>query len=281
MFTCLRGSLPGFGTGARHSVRAAAGTMRRFAYFRAAPLLWYLKRVGTTLRYDGVFAVALRLLAGCARPAGMLYMVRCYEKDLTKPPAAVPARAAIRVVEATEGDIDELAARVLQCSDRGREQGLDERKRVYALVRERLRKGQRCFVAKIDGRIVHYNWLGDESLNEPPRSFVALNGRKRDRKEIFVEDAFTAESWRGMGIHTAVQHEILNAARDAGYRYAYAVVPVQNRSSWKAHERNRWVLTAKVFYFRLHRTGHSVVWLITRREAKGQRLRFLRVAVDH
>ena len=110
------------------------------------------------------------------------------------------------------------------------------------LYRGRFDRGQLCFTARIGGTLVAYNWLAfGVELDEDQIMRLRPD-------EVYCLDAYTAEPWRGQGIHTELLFRMLEHARSSGYRRAYTVVSVGNRKSWKTHRRLGWRFSGAGLY---------------------------------
>jgi GNAT superfamily N-acetyltransferase len=214
-----------------------------------------LKRLRDTLRYDGMASFSLRLLAKGLRPFAHVGIVRLYRKDLRRPVARRPAQSPIQVVEATEADTDRLVALVESYVSPQGELGREQRLRLRQGLVKRFQRGWRCFVAKAGPEIIHYNWMAFDWADslEPELGFFIIPGED----EVFCLDAYTAEPWRGKGVHTAVLSEMLTFLQERGYRTAYTNVALDKKSAWKTHEKLGWDLSGVMLYLRLRGTHRT------------------------
>jgi GNAT superfamily N-acetyltransferase len=188
-------------------------------------------------------------LGRCLRPFGELARARLYEKDLSRPLTAFPA-GAVTIAQATASDIERVAE--LATSD-----GTSDVAAVRSLFFDRIRRGARCFVAKIDDQVVHCNWL----IFDRMESWPSGQGRSVLRDgEAYCTDAFTAPAWRGRAIHTAVLSRMLLFLKEAGYQRAYTIVATANEASWKTHLRLRWRLAGISVSFKPHHRNKMLVW---------------------
>lgn len=202
-------------------------------------LRWYARRSLDTLRYEGVPILLWRVLSRCLVPFGTLQPWTFYEHDLGRPIPAVRTAADVRIMQATESDVQELATLVARRYG-PTPIGPYARLGIRATIVHRLRRGLRCFVARTaTGEIVHYNWIAvgrEETLGPVGASILLRDG------EAYCSDAYTVETWRGRSIHTTVLRAMLVWLHQAGYRKAYTDVGTDNKSSWKAHERLGWTM---------------------------------------
>jgi hypothetical protein len=102
--------------------------------------------------------------------------------------------------------------------------------------RNRLARGEQCFVAFAGDSLAHINWLcftfGEEPV--PGRLFLL----KPD--ECYTTDAVTLDGYRGKNIHAVVLGRMLSSARARGCRKAYTVTNIEHRASFKAFEQLGW-----------------------------------------
>jgi GNAT superfamily N-acetyltransferase len=120
-----------------------------------------------------------------------------------------------------------------------RREANDDRERLY---RERLRRGQKCFVATIAGEVVGGNWTCFG--NEPDGSITYALAPD----EILTTDAYTAVAHRGRSIHTALLHAMLAWAQQAGYRRAYTYRTLGNRNPAKGLRLLNWRRSSSLRY---------------------------------
>jgi GNAT superfamily N-acetyltransferase len=206
---------------------------------------WYARRAIETVHYEGLHILLWRVLAQGLAPVGTVQPWTFYRRDLTQPLAPVRARADVTITLATEADREQLAAMVVR---RYGPTGLGPYAAlgVPGTIAHRFRRGLRCFVARAGAEIVHYNWIAfgrEPSLGEAGARIELGPG------EAYCSDAYTAEAWRGRGIHTAVLNAMLLFLQQAGYRTAWTDVGTDNKSSWKTHERLGWTVSGTALDF--------------------------------
>jgi GNAT superfamily N-acetyltransferase len=155
-----------------------------------------------------------------------------YRFDLTKPIPEVQDAAPVEMCRATRAEVEEAAALV------------ENRRQVFLT---RLDAGLACFVAKVNGRVVAYNWTQYASGDDFGKYVELAPG------EILTLDAFTAEEFRGRKIHTVTLAYMLAFAQAQGYRVAYTKVSVLNRRSRKGVRRVTWRLTGLLLLLYLPR----------------------------
>jgi hypothetical protein len=101
-----------------------------------------------------------------------------------------------------------------------------------------------CFVGRVEGRPVAYNWTQYEPGGQEG-SYVDLRP-----DEVYCLNAYTAVELRGKNIHAALLREMLLFDAGLGYRYAYTKINLLNRSSPKAHRKLGWERTGTVILVR-------------------------------
>jgi GNAT superfamily N-acetyltransferase len=165
-----------------------------------------------------------------------------FRRDLTRPipeaAARVPLIAAVASREEVLGEIARLRP----------DPALPE------LFAGRLERGFGCFVGRVDGRLVAYNWTQYEP-GEDDGAWIDLGPG-----EVHCLDAYTVEDLRGRNIHAALLREMLLFNAGLGYRHAYSATSVSNRSSRKGLRRLGWEQTGSFLQVR-RRSGLAVVRL--------------------
>lgn len=106
---------------------------------------------------------------------------------------------------------------------------------VHAEYRDRLRRGQKCFVAIDRGEVIGCDWLAFRSDHEGPVQIVLRDD------EVLCMDAFVAISARGRSVHSAVHRAMVVWAKEHGYRHAYTFLRHGDPAAAKAIARMGWV----------------------------------------
>ena len=182
------------------------------------------------MRREDVRSLIGRGLRRLLLPFGVFDLSVVYRKDLSEPLEPFRARIPVEIGLAAESEIDGMV-----------------RSSPYhdpETLRARLRAGNKCFVARIDGNIVGFNWLAFGAVRD---EYYAIRLEARD---AYCMDARTEEAYRGHAIHTELLYRMLAHARDMGFRHAYTRVSAMNISSWKTHLRLGWQEIGTTFLFR-------------------------------
>jgi GNAT superfamily N-acetyltransferase len=153
-------------------------------------------------------------------------ILRC---DLERPLPEATARVPLETFIASRAEVlDEVSA------------GPADRE----LHERRLERGFVCFVGRVEGRLVAYNWTQYEP-GEEGGTYVDLGPG-----EVHCLGAHTVAAFRGNNIHAALLREMLLFNAGLGYRLAYSKIAVANRRSPKAHRRLGWERTGTVLLVR-------------------------------
>ncbi len=154
-------------------------------------------------------------------------ILRC---DLTRPMPETVAAAPLEAFVASRREVLEEVAKLRQPLDAS----------LPRLFARRLDNGFICFIGRVEGRLVAYNWT-QYAPGEDAGNYIDLRP-----DEVHCADAYTAEAFRGKNIHAALLREMLLFSCGLGYRYAYSRVSLTNRRSPKAHRRLGWETTGRV-----------------------------------
>lgn len=154
------------------------------------------------------------------RPLGRYELSVLYALDLEEPPVPARSRIDVEISIAGRGDADEITA---MNPYHGRD-----------LITGRMEAGALCFVARIDGKIVGFNWL---ALREAQDAEYEIRLRA---DEVYCLDARVALPYRGNGIHHELLYRMLLHAHENCFRRAYTRVSAMNRDSWKTHVKMGW-----------------------------------------
>jgi ribosomal protein S18 acetylase RimI-like enzyme len=152
-------------------------------------------------------------------------------RDLAKPIPHWEARVPITISRAVPDDAAEIAA--LDPED-------DED--CVALYRNRLERGEHCFIARIDRRMVACNWIRLKA------AFSFTDIRVAD-DEIYMTDGYTIPEYRGQRIHPAMNAAMLRYAREQGYKASYSILMARNSNSWITMPRVGWEISGVVLSF--------------------------------
>jgi hypothetical protein len=101
------------------------------------------------------------------------------------------------------------------------------------LVRRRLSVGQRAFVGRHEGRIVHAGWT---TTTRARIDFLAREITLAP-DEVYQYESFTAPSFRGQNLAAVRITEMLHYFRKAGYRRMIAVVVPENTTAFRPLEK--------------------------------------------
>jgi GNAT superfamily N-acetyltransferase len=208
------------------------------------------RKVAKIARYHGVAGLLWRALARCASPVGSFYLATYYKKDLGQPLKVVRPKdhAALSISEAEDVDIDQIARRMSRSPAGAATSGRVLQRR--ADVVERIRCGRRCFVARVEGKVVHYCWVRFDRYGLPFSTQFCFPLRDH---EAYIGPAYTVETWQGKGIFPAVLTYICARLQQEGYRAAYGHVRVGNRPPERVLERLGWEAIGAVLFFKTHR----------------------------
>ena len=143
-----------------------------------------------------------------------------YQKDLGQPLASVRARIPIEVSQATELDVNAMMELRPDQAD--------------TQFFTRLRSGARCFLAKVDGKIIGHNWITSTELDDGLLRFYPNPG------DVYCLDAYVENKFRGNLIHGELLYRMLQEAQLSGSKVAYTCVDSSNVDSRKLHLRSGW-----------------------------------------
>jgi GNAT superfamily N-acetyltransferase len=121
--------------------------------------------------------------------------------------------------------------------------------------RERMREGDKCFVALVGSEIVHVNWLCFKWGGGIPGHPFNLRP-----DEVYTIDGFTVEGFRRRNVHTVVLGEMLGYAQRAGYRTAYTVPRADRSGAFNAFRQLGWRRIGRFFSFTPRWTDKS--WIV-------------------
>jgi hypothetical protein len=198
----------------------------------------YRKKIRDTYRYEGLRFLIWRISTWCLAPLGSLYVVWLCKKDLREPLEDIDKKIPVEVVQATEADLETIAAMVarrLGTTQAG--SGWYRQHGIRGTIIERFQHGDKCFLGKVSQEVVHFNWIFFNRA-EP----ISATGRSICLKadEAMCNDGFTEEAWRGKSVHRIVNHEMLRFLKTSGYRTALTSVGADNLVSQKALRRIGW-----------------------------------------
>lgn len=166
------------------------------------------RRALATLREEGLRSFWFKLLARCGYRRLLLL-----ERSLDTPVPELVPRLPVDIALLTEDEADEYRA------------FRPEMLRRDAI--ERLRSGQRCFVARRDGRIVAGVWSAFEPL------WLSFLGAEIGMApgDAHIYDKFVLPAYRGQEISNALRMHCLRHLQRSGYRRAIVAVLPENASS--------------------------------------------------
>ena len=138
----------------------------------------------------------------------------------------------INVRMATPKDIDEL--------DQIMYQGCSE-------IEKRFERGNRCFVAQIGAKVVHYTWVSFHKEYLPSiNKWIELAD-----DEAYIYNVRTLSDFRGQGIFPFVLDRLCEQLKTDGYKKILASVQSDNVPSQKAFEKAGFKKSKEISYFKV------------------------------
>lgn len=228
----------------------------------------YYRTAVEDLRYQGLPVVLSKIVTKLALPVARLEFHILYEYDLTRPIREHPARVdtEYRIELATEADLVNVVdlqmpppppapAELSDAEDYSRAQLERSRAEAYANLLTAMRAGEICFLFRIGDELVHCNWMRFSSCGHVAQRPVEL-----DADEIYMTDGYTAEHWRGRGVHVAVNAQMLRYAREHGLRRAWTITDSTKAISRRGLRRIGWRWSGQLLYVTPRRLGRT--WLL-------------------
>jgi hypothetical protein len=168
-----------------------------------------------------------RMLVKCASPLGLLGVANLYRVDLTHPLPQVCSQVMLRIEKATLLDLEALTAlRMHDLRASGASLGPQVEQGFREQTLQRFARGWKCYVARVDGAIIHCTWVAKSWAESIGHRFIVLK-----ENEAYTADAYTARSWRSKGIYRAVTWRILTDLQEAQHTACYVIVHVECRPS--------------------------------------------------
>jgi len=222
------------------------------------------RKIADTARHDGISALLWKGILKAASPFGRLGMEMVFYMDLTRPMDPRAARVGVDIEEASEADADSIVAvrhppLPAERLENARERALHAVTVEFSTqrIRDDLRRGEKCFIARIDGAIAHTNWTRFHHAHPIPGCAFALQPH-----EVFTTDAFTAPAWRGKRLHETVLNDMLRRAAGAGRRVAYTSTEYATKRSRRALLRLGWSPLGNMLYFVPRGRGRTYMFLL-------------------
>jgi len=227
--------------------------------------------VRETIRHEGYVILAWRAFVKLLSPVVGLDAQILFEFDLTQPVEQRRARVECTIEEATAVHVDELLETRFPASLPGEERGLSDadeyrlavaesaRARVrtqgHLHLRQWLRAGEECFVARVNGEMAHSNWIRFHgNAPAPHREIDPAEG------EVYMTEGFTVPQWRGKALHEAVNTHMLRLAKARGCRLAYTITDFTNARPRRALLRIGWKYRGHHLFIVPRRIGRS--WML-------------------
>lgn len=122
--------------------------------------------------------------------------------------------------------------------------------------RTRLARGDRCFAATEDGRVVSSRWISEV------RAHVSYLDRWLDLDEgdAYLSETYTAPALRGQGVSGAAGTRLAAALAQEGKRRILAGVLAENLAGRRAYEKAGYVRIGRIGTVRLGRWRHDFGW---------------------
>lgn len=232
-------------------------------------LLGYYRTAVDDLRYQGLPVVLWKILAKLAMPVAKLEFHILFEYDLRQPIEMPTARvdADYRIELATEADLASVLDLQIaplpplsedtlsDAEDYQRAQIERLRADAYYNLLTAMRAGEICFLLRIGDELVHSNWMRFSTCAHVPQRPVELAD-----DEIYMTDGYTAERWRGRGVHGVVNAYMLRYAQDRGLKRAWTITDITKGGSRRGVRRVGWQRCGQLVYITPRKLGRT--WLL-------------------
>jgi hypothetical protein len=204
----------------------------------------YHRKIIETYRYEGLPFLMWRIFTWCIAPLGSVYLVWLCKKELREPLEDLEAKIPVEVVQATEADLEAIAAMVakrLSTTQTG--SGWYRQLGIRGTIVERFQRGDKCFLGKVGQEVVHFSWIFFDRA-EP----ISITGRciHLNADEAMCNDGFTEEAWRGKSVARTVNYQMLRFLKMSGYRTALISVGADNLVSQKILRRIGWEFSSLI-----------------------------------
>jgi hypothetical protein len=221
------------------------------------------------VRSHRISAAIWTALARLLSPLGTVSLEMLLERDLTTTVEPISARIPVAIREAMDADLDSITflfskdsylylgdEPISQSTNRGRgavDRAVEPKAREP--YRDRLRRGEKCFLALVGSEIAHVNWLCFSWGEAIPGHPIFLQPG-----EVYTTDAFTPNKFRGQNIHAHILSEMLRYAQKKGYCPAYTVTRLARPDSMHAFYQLGWHTVGNLLCFIPRKTDRS--WLL-------------------
>lgn len=218
------------------------------------------------LRYQSWQVLAWRCTVKLLSPLLELEGQILYDLDLKVPVKVLQAKLPCTIDLASEADIDGILAMQFTTLTPAEQAALGDRDQLryarlartrLALHQEyarRLRLGEQCFVARVDGAIAHSNWTRPYGRGTEENCQVVL-----EPGQVYLTDGHTVDHLRGQGLHLAVHTQMLHAAQQAGCHLAYTITDMTKAVSRRALKRVGWRRRGAVIYLKPRGLGRRIL----------------------
>lgn len=179
-------------------------------------------------------------------PLGELGCALLFELSLAEAPPSVADRLGVSIRLATEDDLDTVCR--LYVGDSWLWMGDRDH------YRDRLRRGELCYLAFAGGNIAHVNWTCFHRGDALPGHPIHLL-----RGEVYTTDAVTPPAFRGQGVHALVLGRMLSDARNAGARHAYTLGQLDRPDAHRGLRSLGWQESGRIVYFERRGRSHATI----------------------
>jgi hypothetical protein len=231
----------------RSFIRRAAGVALHRLYYA-------LRTARETVRYRGF---GLLLWEAFQASVGRFWEIEAeiwFSKDLEQVSGERRCRVDLQIAEADESEVPAIVACELEEDFESTEpdEFAEETRTRPLIYLSNIRRGERCFVARVGAEIVHVNWTHYVTVPSLFAPLIIL-----EPTEVLTTGAYTPPQWRGMGIHAVVLNHMLTVARNRGRKVAYTMTLMWNRPSRKAIISLGWRRCGIMLYVRSVHTGKA------------------------
>ena len=180
-----------------------------------------IEKISKIIKEDGTVNFLLKFLNFFKKNYCGVSIKNIYQFDLNNSPPNISTKINFNVNEATKEDIDLMD-----------EEDYDYDLKGKTYSKNRLEKGDKCFLTIHNSKIISYVWAMKDHMELSEYKNVPIS-----KNRVYIYKGFVLKEFRGKRIHNLMDIYLFNYFRRQGKEFVICAIYKDNLSSTKAIER--------------------------------------------
>lgn len=206
------------------------------------------QKISKIISEEGIFFFFLKVLRYINTNICGISKAIIFEFDLEKSVPVISTQIDFSIRRATEKDIDSMDEDHYEYDLKGKQ---------YS--KERFAKGDKCYLALHNGRIIGYVWVMKDHMELSQFNYIPLS-----KKRAYVYKCFVLKEYRGKRVEGAMYTYLTDMLRKDGKRFVVLAIGINNKPALKTKERDEYKIIGNLIHFKFFGLKYDYIKKTTR-----------------